>query len=249
MAPDTLSAWIHPYTSPFICYADGGEEEAPAEVPEPAAEAEPEEPTVGEWTPPSQQEWEQLQSEKVRASAEARDRRKWLMAAGFSPKTGERLPGMEEEPAAVESPRDPQVAQQQAPSQAELRRAVDKAVTETQLTGQRQMRTFAVGFNKALTEAGWNGTRLDSLMKLLDLDDVDIDEGEITGLSEQLSTLKSEWPEFFKRTRNSANPATMAGASGQNGVTPAKVEAADKPAPRPEPKGWAEQVAEKILRG
>jgi hypothetical protein len=109
------------------------------------------------------------------------------------------------------------------------------------------MRTFAVGFNKALGDAGWNGTRLDSLMKLLDLDDVDIDDGEITGLTEQLDTLKTEWPEFFKRVR--ATTSNPAGGSGQNGAPAAKVDTADKKPPAPEPKGWAETVAERVLRG
>ncbi|MFD9464371.1 hypothetical protein [Streptomyces sp. NPDC060027] len=202
---------------------------------------------VADWTPPTREEWERVQSEKVRASAEARDRRKWLMAAGFSPRTGERLQPEEPDVTAPAVQQDDQQAQ--AANPADLKRAVEKAVTEAQLTGRRQMRTFAVGFNKALTEAGWNGQRLDSLMKLIDVDDVDFDGGEIVGLAEQLDGLKSEWPEFFRRTRNSANAANGAGGSGQNGVTGAKVEAADKPAPKPEPKGWAEQVADKILRG
>jgi hypothetical protein len=86
-------------------------------------------------------------------------------------------------------------------------------------------------------------------MKLLDLDEVEVDEdGEVTGLTDQLDDIKREWPEFFKRTR-SANPSNGAGGSGQNGVTAAKVDAADKKPPAPEPKDWVEKLARQATRG
>lgn len=237
MAPNT-PGWAHPYRDPSIFYADGGDDPAPE--PEPAG---PEPEPVDDWAAPTREEWEESQEKLRSASAEAANRRKWLKAAGYDPKTGNKLqPDPEPEPAAA-----PAKDAAQGLTDADMKRAVERAVTETQLKGTRQMRTFAVGFNKALSEAGWNGTRLDSLMRLLDLDDVDIDDGEITGLTEQLDTLKAEWPEFFKRIRSTAsNPA---GGSGQNGVPAAKVDTADKKPPAPEPKGWAEQVAERVLRG
>jgi hypothetical protein len=216
----------------------------PVVEPDVPPEPEPDTTPAGDWAPPSREEYEKLLADKKKADGEAAARRKYLRQHGIDPKTGEKIQPDEPEPQPAAVKDD----QQQGMSQADLKRAIEKAVTETQLTGQRQMRTFAVGFNKALGEAGWNGTRLDSLMKLLDLDEVDIDDGEITGLTEQLETLKAEWPEFFKRTRM-ASQSNVAGGSGQNGVPAAKVDAADKKPPAPEPKGWAEQVAEKILRG
>ncbi|MGY0062838.1 phage scaffolding protein [Streptomyces sp. LZ34] len=233
---------------PIRPIAGGAEDGEPVAEDDAAPEEQPETQQDDDgWTPPTREEWEAHQAKLKAASGEAAARRKYLKQHGIDPKTGEKIqkdpePEEEEAPAAKEQ-------QTQGLSQAELKRAVDKAVTETQLTGRRQMRTFAVGFNKALSEAGWNGTRLDSLMKLLDLDDVDIDEGEITGLTEQLETLKSEWPEFFKRTRNPAGSSNGAGSSGQNGVTAAKVDAADKKPPAPEPKSWAEAVARQAVRG
>lgn len=241
MAPNALPGWAHPYRSPFVCYADGGD---PAPEPTVSADPEPGGEPADDWQPPTREEWEAQQTKLRTATGEAAARRKYLREHGIDPKSGQKLqPDPEPESAAAAKDAPPPGL-----TDADMKRAVEKAVTETQLTGQRQMRTFAVGFNKALGEAGWNGTRLDSLMKLLDLDEVDIDDGEITGLTEQLETLKAEWPEFFKRTR-SANPANGAGGSGQNGVPAAKVDAADKKPPAPEPKGWAEQVAERVLRG
>jgi hypothetical protein len=236
MAPD-MPGWAHPYDTPFVVYADGGDPDPT----DPIVDPEPE--PVDDWTAPTRQEWEESQERLRAASAEAANRRKWLKAAGYDPKTGNKLqPDPEPEPAAQAAKDTPQGL-----TEADMKRAVEKAVTETQLKGVRQMRTFAVGFNKALSEAGWNGTRLDSLMRLLDLDDVDIDDGEITGLTEQLDTLKAEWPEFFKRVRSTT--ANAGGGSGQNGTPAVKVDTADKKPPAPEPKGWAEQVAERVLRG
>ncbi|MEV0220888.1 hypothetical protein [Streptomyces sp. NPDC050704] len=257
MAPRTLArsrihtpGWAHPAWyrggafSP-VFYADGD----PTAEPDGAPEDEPEPQTEPEddWTPPTREEWETHQAKLKTASGEAAARRKFLRANGIDPKTGQKVnQDLDPEPAA-----DPEPGKDDQPrglTQAEVQRAVDKAVTETQLKGTRQMRTFTVGFNKALSEAGWNGTRLDSLMKLLDLDDVDIDDGEITGLSDQIDAIKSEWPEFFRRNR-SANPSNGTGGSGQNGVTPAKIDAADKKPPAPEPKDWVEKLARQAARG
>jgi hypothetical protein len=252
MAPNLLPGWAHPYGgNPFVLYADGGDDPAPepATDPEPGGEPDPNPEPADAWTPPTREEWEAEQAKLRTASAEAANRRKWLKAHGIDPKTGNKInPEPEPTPDPTPKPQDPAAAPAGL-SEADVKRAVERAVTETQLKGQRQMRTFAVGFNKALGEAGWNGTRLDSLMKLLDLDEVDIDDGEITGLTEQLETLKTEWPEFFKRTRNPAAPSKPGAAAGQNGQPAANVDTADKKPPAPQPKGWAEQVAEKLLRG
>ena len=255
MAPRTLarsrihrSGWSHPYDGGLfspVCYADGD----PAGEPDVDPEPDPDDDTepVDDWTPPTKEEWEQQQAKLKSASGEAATRRKYLRQHGIDLKTGNKV-NPDPEPEPDDEPADVKGDAPRSLTAAEMQRAVDKAVTETQLTGQRQMRTFAVGFNKALSEAGWNGTRLDSLMKLLDLDDVDIDDGEITGLSEQIDDLKRDWPEFFKRTRT-ANSSNGAGGSGQNGVMAAKVDAADKKPPAPEPKDWVERVARQAIRG
>jgi hypothetical protein len=229
----------------------GGSEPAPepaATGPEPDDEQEPgTEPD--DWTPPTREEWEAQQASLKRASAEAANRRKWLKAHGIDPKTGEKLdpdPDPVPDPAAPK-PQDPAGAPQGL-SEAEVKRLMDRAVAETQLKGVRQMRAFAVGFNEELAKAGWNGTRLGHLMKLLDLDGIDIDDdGEITGLAEQIEELKAEWPEFFKRNRSTV--AKPGGVSGQNGTPAGNVDTADKKPPAPQPKSWAEQVAEKLMRG
>lgn len=263
MAPNTLArsriaavtGWAHPhwYTGPLaaaVCYADGGEGDGGVQAePEGVGEgAGSEREPADDWTPPTREEWEAQQAKLKAASGEAAARRKYLRAHGIDPKTGEKLKADEPDEPEPVTAQDQQ--QPQGVSAAEVKRAVEKAAAEAELRGRRQTRALVTGVNAALAEAGWNGQRLNSLMKLIDLDDVDIEsDGEITGLSEQIESIKSEWPEFFKRTRNSATAAGGAGGSGQNGVAAAKVDAADKKPPAPEPKDWAERLARQAVRG
>lgn len=59
-----------------------------------------------------------------------------------------------------------------------------------------------------------NGITNTKITKLLDLDQIELDdEGNVTGLDEQIETVKSEFPEFFETKRSVP-----------------KVDAADKPA-------------------
>ncbi|MFM9635969.1 phage scaffolding protein [Streptomyces turgidiscabies] len=226
---------------------------SPEIEPEPI-EPEPTEPdddpeSVDDWTPPTREEWEAHQAKLKTASGEAAARRKFLRAAGLDPKTGNKL-NPDPEPDPVDDPTDRKDDAPRGPSQAEIRRQIEKATTEAELRGRRQTRALVTGVNAALAESGWNGQRLGSLMKLLDLDEVDIDEdGEVTGLTEQIDDIKREWPEFFKRTRNPAGTSNSGGSSGQNGTPAAKVDTADKKPPEPEPKDWAERLARQALRG
>jgi hypothetical protein len=213
------------------------------------AEVETEETPADAWTPPTREEWEASQAKLRTASGEAAARRKYLRAHGIDPKTGEKIKADPESEPEEEIPAAHKDESRGA-TPAEIRRQVEKATAEAELRGRRQTRALVTGVNSALAESGWNGQRLGSLMKLIDLDDVEIDEdGEMTGLAEQIEEIKSEWPEFFKRLRNSAGLSNSPGGSGQNGVGAAKVDAADKKTPEPEPKDWAERLARQAVRG
>lgn len=249
MAPRTLArsrirrtGWAHPYDSPFVCYADGGDDPAP----EPAADPEPEpaDDPADAWTPPSREEYEETIEKLKSASSEAANRRKWLKAHGIDPKTGQKAqpddPDPTPEPAAKDDPA-------QGISAAEMKKQVDRAVAEAKIEGMRGAKKLVGAFNKALAEAGWNGQRLELIMPLVDFEEVDLDDDE--DLRERIESVKKIFPEGFKRSRNPANPSNGAGGSGQNGVPAAKVDAADKPAPKPEPKGWAQTLAERAIRG
>lgn len=252
MAPNTLararigSGWSHPawYTgafAPAFCFADGADPAAepaddPGAVPNPA----------DDWTPPSREEWEEHQQKLAAASAEARDRRKYLKAHGIDPKTGQKTQ-TDPEPAPADDPAAKGDAATAGASPAEMRQAVERAVAEARIEGMRGAKKLVASFNKALADAGWNGQRLELIMPLVDFDEVDLDDQD--DLRERIEQVKKVFPEGFKRTRNPAATANSTASSGQNGAVGAKVDAADKPAPKPEPKSWAEKVAARVQRG
>lgn len=209
-----------------------------------APEAEPDTDPTDDWSPPSRDEWEKLVEDKRKADGEAAARRKYLRQHGIDPKTGQKV---NPDPDPTDEPDDtPKDDTPKGASKAEVDRAVRKAAAEAELRGLRKTKGLVVGFNEALSEAGWNGTRLGSLMKLVDLDDVEIDDdGDISGLAEQIAAIKTEWPELFKRERRTTAPAPVAGA----GSAAAKVDAADKKTAPPQPKSWAEAVAQQAVRG
>lgn len=226
----------------------GGAEGDPVVEPEPDDDPEPADDPADAWMPPSREDYEKLVEGKRKADAEAAARRKYLRNHGIDPKTGLKTnPDPEPEPDDDPEP-EPAAAAPRGASKAEVERAVRKAAAEAELKGLRKTKSLVVGFNEALSEAGWNGSRLGALMKLVDLDEVEIDDdGEIVGLSEQIAQVKTDFPELFKRTRTAAPGG--GGSSGQEGKPPAKVDTADKKPPAPEPKDWAEALARQALRG
>lgn len=260
MAPRTLArsriadpaGWSHPawYGSGLfspVFFADGGEPEVSDEPdPEPADEPEP----VDDWTPPTREEWESHQAKLKSASGEAAARRKFLRANGIDPKTGQKLnpdpePELEEPPARTVRDDEPH-----GPSAAEVKRTVERAVAEARVEGMRAAKEMVSNVNSVLDELGWNGQRLGLVMQLANLDGLDADDKE--GIQEEFERVKTVFPEGFtplQRRRNSANPSSGAGSSGQNGAPAAKVDAADKKPPKPEPKTWAEAVSQQIVRG
>lgn len=214
---------------------------------EPEADVEP----VDEWVPPTREDYDRLVAGKQKADSEAASRRKYLRQHGIDPKTGNKInpdpePEADDEPAARPRKDD----EPRGASPAEVKRAVERAAAEAEIRGLRKTKTLVTGLNDGLADAGWNGQRLGLLMKLIDLDEVEIDDdGEVTGLAEQIETAKREFPEAFKRAARSAGTSNPGAGSGQNGAPAAKVDAADKKPPAPEPKGWAEQVARQATRG
>lgn len=246
MAPN-MPGWAHPYVNPFVFYADGGGDPAPEPVVEP--EPEPDDDPADAWTPPSKDEWETFQQKLKTASAEAANRRKWLKAAGYDPKTGNKIDA-DPEPATDPEPTAPE-PQPQGLSPAQVQRQIERAVAEAKIAGMRGAKSLATNTLGALSKEGWNGSRLDLIMPLLDLDGADPDDPE--DLAERVEHVKSLFPEGFtplKRTRNNpANPSNLAAPSGQNGQPAAKVDAADKKTPAAKPKDWAEALAAQIFPG
>lgn len=250
MAPDIAPGWAHPYPpGPFspVFYADGDPVAEPDTEPEPEPEPEPDVDPVDVWTPPTKEEWEAHTAKLKTASGEAAVRRKFLKQHGIDLKTGKKV-APDDDPEPQPDPVDDK--QPQGLSEADMKRQIQRAVAEAKIEGMRGAKKLATGFFSALNEAGWNGTRLDLIMPLSDLEDADPDDDE--DLAERVEHVKKLYPEGFqptKRARNPANPSNGAGGSGQNGVPAAKVDAADKKPPAPEPKDWVEKLARQATRG
>lgn len=67
----------------------------------------------------------------------------------------------------------------------------------------------------ALGRAGVDPKRLAKAIKLLDLDDVELnDDGTLDGLDEQIDTLRDEWPELFAKPRKRRSTAGQGDRDG-----------------------------------
>jgi hypothetical protein len=123
---------------------------------------------------------------------------------------------------------------------AQLKRAVDKAKADATKAAEIKYRKVAVNAaaQSEFVKAGAKAANVAKLVRLLDVDDVDIDAetGEVTGgLAEQIDALKDEFPELFTPAE-AAKPAKRA---------PVKRAAA---APRQEAEPQALSSAEKIAQ-
>ncbi|TQS30038.1 phage scaffolding protein [Microbispora sp. KK1-11] len=82
----------------------------------------------------------------------------------------------------------------------------------------------------ALLEAGVKPSRVKGALKLLDMDEIEIDaDGEVTGLDSQVTGLREEWPELFADTQPEPEKKAEVkrparGADGANKPAPPKKE-------------------------
>lgn len=159
-----------------------------------------------EWTPPSRETWEKTLAAKQKADSEAAARKRFLRDAGFDPKTGEKVekPSVkledddstdDKEPAAKGFDREK--------FEAQFQRQLDREVTKAERTGRSSAYSLIHEVPSALEDAGWNGKNLPRMIKLLDLDALEIDQDGIDAdqLNAHVAELKKDFPEFFKRTR------------------------------------------------
>jgi hypothetical protein len=165
-----------------------------------------------EWVPPTKEDFDKLLAAKQKADSEAAARKRFLREAGFDPKTGKPLPkneikldfGLgtdnddEEETAAKVAAEKDDLAKRQR----DLNRQLELAVAKTEQNERRRAAALIAAVPETLEEAGWNGKNIKRMMRLLDLDSVEVDsDGEVEGLREQVESLRGDFPEFFKRTR------------------------------------------------
>lgn len=161
-----------------------------------------------EWTPPSRETWEKTLAAKQKADSEAAARKRFLRDAGFDPKTGEKV----EKPSVKLEDDDSTDTKEPAGDgkgfdrdkfESQFQRQLDREVTKAERTGRTSAYSLIHEVPSALEEAGWNGKNLPRMIKLLDLDALEIDQDGIDAdqLKAHVDDLKKDFPEFFKRAR------------------------------------------------
>lgn len=155
-----------------------------------------------EWTPPTKDEWEKTQRALTKANAEAKDRREKLREL-----------------------------------QAKSEDADGKAAREQAEAAEKRYKPIAVraAAKAAFLESGLQGgspDRVAKLVRMLDLDAIIVDEdGDVSGLDDQVSAIKKDYPELF-------TPADK---------RPPRITTGDKPGTNGRPRSASELQAAQVL--
>lgn len=173
--------------------------------------------TEDEWTPPSREDWQKVLDAKKKADSEAAQRKRWLRDNGFDPKTGQKVEkpsvdlGDDDDDTDVTTAAkkkddvdtDDLLKASREKLEKTFQRQLERETTKAETRGRSSAYSLISEVPAALEEAGWNGKNLPRMIKLLDLDSVEIDADgvDVDGLGSQVAELKKDFPEFFKRTR------------------------------------------------
>ena len=175
------------------------------------------------FVPPTKEQWEKLVAEKKKADSESAQRKRLLRERGFNPKDGSPLKTTPKLSALSDDDDDDSDDTNTKTSTTNtVKRTVDNSedAKDLQKRLQREMernlldqekevrdeernrsRALMTAIPEALNTEGWNGKAMPRILKLLDLDSLEVDEDGVTGLEDQITELKADFPEFFKRTR------------------------------------------------
>jgi hypothetical protein len=187
------------------------------------------------------------------ARAESKKRREWLLANGIDPHTGQRIPGDkpdQDAPAGDTGPVEGSNGNDPKPLNLTRRdvdqaaaRATARASAEAELTYMPALVEYAA--RSALAEAGWAGKNIGLALRLLDPNDVDFDPKtrELTGLEEQIMSIKEEFPDWFKPQGRQSQPRTRRGAAEIDGGKRRSTRTDEQP------RGWAEEIEARWLAG
>jgi len=127
-------------------------------------------------------------------------------------------------------------------SQDDVDRAVAREVTRAEARAEARYKPALarLALDSALRDAGWGGASADLAMRMLDLDEVDIDGDEVVGIREQVEDLKTEFPSLFKAPRRRGGDSARRGAEDVDG--PDK----RRSAPPPRRQSWEQQIASRF---
>lgn len=168
------------------------------------------------WKPPTKEEWTNAEAARSKANKEAMQRRKWLQEHGIDPRTGKKVAADESDdvvPAADSAASGPSPAD----TKRALKEAADRAAAKTELKYRPALHKLAA--KNALEEAGCDAGYRDLVLAGLDMSQVDVDdEGNVSGLDEQIADMKTRYPDVFKAKKTRAAAAPQAKTSGAEAV-------------------------------
>lgn len=111
-----------------------------------------------------------------------------------------------------------ELAQLKQANESDTEKAVREAAEAA--AAQEAAKYKPISVKAALLEAGVKGGRIKGALKLVDMDQIEVDaDGEVTGIDDQIDLLKEDWPELFadpdaekKTTRRTAGSKAADGA-------------------------------------
>ncbi|MFD6094757.1 hypothetical protein ACFVWN_01030 [Nocardiopsis flavescens] len=248
-----------------------GSEDDPAPGPDedPKANREDDDPEDDDNIVLTKEEWDEVQAKQRKANREAAQRRKWLRDAGIDPRTGkplQRSPASDPDdtpppaPAATQPKPTPALKDDEedgtnlealrASYEDKVRRAEEKAETRAELRFKAPLAREAA--RAALSDAGWSGKNFDKIMRLVDLDDIDLDEeGNVTGVTEQIDDLRQEFPDWFRGTSRRGPTLRSKTSKPEGKGTTNDVGGTDKkpPAGKGENLNWKQKIAQQAIKG
>ncbi|OLT26531.1 hypothetical protein BJF83_20820 [Nocardiopsis sp. CNR-923] len=126
-----------------------------------------------------------------------------------------------------------------------IKTAAERAEARTEMKWKRGVGRTAA--RAALADAGWTGTDMSRVMKLIDIDDVDLDdEGNVIGMDEQVTSIKEEFPEWFRTSRRRGG-GKGADSKGDGRGSTGDVGGSKQTPKAPKPKTWKEGLAQQAF--
>lgn len=207
------------------------------------------------WKPPSREEWDRQQAAVRRNNQENKKHRllrRRLTDAGIDPDTdegGQALADLLANRGSASGGGGKDGDDKPAgPSAADVRRAETRAAERAAARVEARYKAplARTAARAALADAGWSGKDLDRVMKMIDLDEVDVDDdGEVTGIAEQIDGIKADIPEWFRGGRNGGTATVTRRSGGARDV-----DGGDRATKSTgQSKGWLGQMEDQFRQG
>lgn len=194
----------------------------------------------GGWQAPTREEWDRQQAAIRRNNSENKKHRllkKALSTHGIDLDSDDGISALTD---ALAARRDSSADDGDGTSRREVdkasARAAERATAKAEARYKPAVAQLAV--KAALHDAGFTGNNPGRLMRLIDLDEVDVDpDGNVTGIAEQIDDLKKDFPEWF-RGQKSGDSGPRKGA--------AEVDGGDKKTKTGGTPGWLQQIDQRL---